>query len=314
MEPSFGIVVPVGPGPQEINRVRDLLETYEPGNFHLVLVDDAMVERGLPQEVGGLSPNCVAVIKNPRNGRGNGWDSGCAAAVLAGLGELSNKNVAFALKLDTDALVIRPFADRIIARFRDNPGVGMLGSRYFAEGSEPDRDWIRSMARVLEKLQRQFAVWRKTNVRAFPALQIALWGKDRKIRDTIRLAFINGFRAGDHCQGGAYALSRACLRGFEQCGHLKDPLLWLRAPIPDDHLLALCVKAIGFHFRSFDQDGEPFACAWAGLPDTPENLVKRGFGIVHSVKDHGDRTEVETRAFFKARRSEARAERSRCPC
>ena len=65
MEPSFGIVVPVGPGPQEINRVRDLLdslETYEPGNFHLVLVDDAMVERGLPQEVGGLSPNCVAVI------------------------------------------------------------------------------------------------------------------------------------------------------------------------------------------------------------------------------------------------------------
>jgi hypothetical protein len=303
---QFGVVMPVGPGEKEIARLRDTiesLETYEPGRFHLVLVDDSAAARDLKRDLGLSLSGRLTVIPNPRHGRGQGWEAGCTTAVLAGFAQLTGVPLAFVLKLDTDALVARPFADRIVAEFAQHPSVGMLGTRFFADGGELNREWVRKVGVVLEKLARPFALWRKTSVRNFPALQVALWGDYKMIRDTIRTAFINGYRVGDHCQGGAYAVSAACLQAFAQHGCLGKPCLWLRTPIPEDHTISLCVKAVGLSLRDFSGDGELFSSHWQGLMDTPENLLKRGYAFIHSVKDHGGRTEEQNRAGFRAART-----------
>jgi hypothetical protein len=303
---KFGVLMPIGPGPDEPGRLRDTvsaLEFFESGNFCLVIVDDGKEDRDFGRVVSELGPDRVTVMKNPRRGRGRGWEGACTSAVLGSLGHLADANVEFVLKLDSDALVIAPFADQIISRFAGDSSVGMLGSRYYADGTEPDREWVRSVAVATEKLMRPFALWRRTRVGFFPAVQTGLFGRYKRIRNTIRSAFVNGYRVGDHCQGGGYALSRGCLKALERHGHLDDPCTWLPTPVPADDVQALCVKAVGLHFRDFSGDGEPFACHWRGLPDSPENLLRRGAAIIHSLKDHAGRTEAQTRAFFRALRN-----------
>lgn len=294
--------MPVGPGASEVERLRDTvnsLEYHEPDGYLLMLVDDAPQDRRLKEAVGELESSRVVILKNPRNGRGDGWSAGCTAGVLAGLKLLAARSVKFALKLDTDALVIRPFSAAVAAKFDSTPGLGMVGSRYYAEGYEPGQEWIRGMGVWLEKLMRQFAIWRCSRVSAWPVLQIGCWGKYREIRNVIRSAFINGFRVGDHCQGGSYALSGELLAALDRDGHLDDPLRWLWTPVTDDHTIALLVKALDFQLCDFGGKGGPFACHWRGLPDTPENLLNCGAAIIHSVKDHGKQTEAATRKYFK---------------
>lgn len=302
MKPRFGVILPVGPGAGEIERVADTvqaLEAHEPGKFHLLIADDAMPGRDFFKAIPTLPQGRTTIMANPRRGRGFGWEGACTPAVIAGLKRFVSVDVDFVLKMDTDALPIAPFSSRIASKFAEDASVGMLGSRYYADGTEPDREWVHGVGLGLEKLLRPFALWRMTRLRKFPDVQIALWGDYRRIRNTIRQAFINGYRVGDHCQGGAYALSRNCLKELDLQGHLDHPCTWLRTPVPADDVQALCIKAAGLHYRDFSGVGEPFACHWRGLPDTPENLLKRRAAIIHSIKDHGGRTEAETRAFFK---------------
>lgn len=103
--------------------------------------------------------------------------------------------------------------------------------------------------------------------------------------------------------GGGYAVSARALAALTTGGHLSDPLAWLWTPCSEDIVVTLCVTALGQRASDLNGDGEPFGVQAVGLADTPERLVERGYGIIHSVKDHGDRRETETRAFFRARRA-----------
>jgi hypothetical protein len=300
MSAKFGVVLLVGQGDKELVRGRDLIDslrTYEPGNFRLILVDDDVSGRRLvPKIASGLEETSVELL-NPRRGRSEGWGSGSTVGILAGLRcAAAMKDLEFVVKVDTDTLIIRSFSGQIKTRFREQPRIGMLG-QYL---SGPNKEYG---APFLEKLLRQFA-FRYRVSGGIPMLQVAFWGRFKRMRDTIRSALLEGYRLGEHCQGGGYAISRSCLEAFESKGLFDDPCSWLyfSEPLGEDRIVSMCAVAGGFLLQGYNRDGEPFGVQYRGLADSPQRMMARGFAIIHSVKDHGDQKEDDTRAFFRALR------------
>jgi hypothetical protein len=301
MSAPFAVVMLVGPGTKEIERAKDTIEslaTYEPGHFVLFLVDDVFAGRSLVETLSSHAKGQIVYLTNPRKGKGSGWGSGAAAGVLAALKQISeNQSFEFVLKMDTDTLIINQFSERIAARFGELPKVGILGAYQFS----PARFKDRTSAPALEKLLRQVTIWRRTPAGG-PAIQLALLGKYRRIRNIIQQAILNGYRLGEHCSGGGYAISKSCLVSMRQAGLLDQPTLWLQAPLGEDTIIALSATSVDFGVQGFEASGDPFAVKHFGLPDTPEQLVQRGHSIIHSVKDHGGWREEEIRGYFRARR------------
>jgi hypothetical protein len=301
---SFAVILLIGPGEQEIERAKDTIESlnaYEPGRFRLFLVDDAPIGPHLPELVAPKIKNEIVYLKNPRNRKGSGWGAGAAAGVLHALRRVVEMGpVDFVLKIDTDTLVIGPFSERIFSFFSDSPMAGILGVYQFS----PQRLADRTSTPALEKLLRQITVWRRTPAGG-PALQVAFWGKYGRIRNIIRRALLNGYRLGEHCSGGAYAVSPNCLHALNEAGLLAEPTLWLQTPLGEDQVAALSAASVEFGIGTFDPEHEVFAVRHLGLPYPPEELVKRGYSIIHSVKDYEGQREVDIRAYFRKRREYA---------
>jgi len=300
----FAVLVLIGPGAREEERLANLLESlwhFESAVSELVLVDDATPQRSfssLPHP-----PDCrVVVLPNPRKGEGDGWTGGLAAAMLAGLGWIAKNSACdFALKLDTDALVIAPFSAQIAEGFCAHKEAFLLGTCTKTPNRKYDLPEDFSTAPALKKLQRVFTVWRRT-WRPWPRAQCTLFGRDRVRARLIRAAVRHGYRLGMHCQGGAYAVSAGGLRELDKRGIFDDPLLWIWTPCSEDIALTVSVFACGGQAVDLNGDGEPFGVVSRGLPDTLERVVERGFSILHSVKDFEGWNEAETRAFFRRQR------------
>ena len=117
---EFVVAIPVGPSEADAGRARDLLDSlraHEPRARRIVLVDDALEPREWPEG--------VTAIPNPRNGRGIGTLGGTCTATLAALAWAhENAPGAWVMRLDSDALVIGPFAERD----RRPPGAPATGS------------------------------------------------------------------------------------------------------------------------------------------------------------------------------------------
>lgn len=290
---KFAVLIPLGPNDQEIDRMRDLLDslfTYEPQTSLVVMVDDSLKGRNLAAQIVLPSSCKVFSILNPRRRRGDGWSGGMTAAVLAGLALIEKEpNIDFVLKLDSDALIIAPFVEKISKAFARIPDLGILGS-----GSKTINNLV---APAFIKLSRKFTIWRRTNL-PWKHLQISLWGNDAKIRRAIIKALSRGYKYGEHVQGGAYAISQNALHQIARAGYLDNPLLWLHAPCTEDSVVSLLIRAEGFKLYDFNADNEPFGLKHRGLPDIPVRLIKRGFSIIHSVKSYGQFNEEETRSYF----------------
>lgn len=301
----FAVLMPIGPGEQELSRLRDTAESlfhFEPGVSELVIVDDVRPARDfstLPHP-----PGCrVVMIPNPRDGKGNGWSGGLTAGVLAGFAWIAQQSRGvFAVKLDTDALVVAPFAAQVAQSFAEQRDCAQLGTYTKTPNRKYGLPEDYSTAPALRKLQRRFTVWRRT-WRPWPRLQCTLFGRDRRRAGLIRAALRHGYHAGLHCQGGAYAVSTEWLRKIAATGALADPLLWIWTPCCEDIVMTMNAYAAGGLARDFNDDGQTFGVLARGLPDSLERIVERGFGIIHSVKDFEQWREAETRSFFRARRS-----------
>jgi hypothetical protein len=305
---KFALVVAVGPDQKEPERVLDLidsLEAFEAGNYDFILVDDQQGPSRFADAIPATLRLRYTEIKNPRRGKGEGWAAGCTVAILAGMSELIRRGMRFdfVLKLDTDALIIGPFSQKVTDCFRQHPHVGMLGSIRQANGTEPEGERIKPLAGAIDKLLKQVTIWRATPVGG-PAVQMALWGNYRTIRDTIRNALMNGFRIGEHCYGGGYALSRECVKAFAKAGLLANPRIWLPTPLVEDLTISMCTKAVDFHLKDMSGEAQPFAVRYRGLPAAPEKLVEDGRSVIHSVKDFEDLKEVELRAYFRRLRKQ----------
>ena len=62
-------------------------------------------------------------------------------------------------------------------------------------------------------------------------------------------------------------------------------------------MLGLLCGAAGLRMQSAV---ETFAVSWKGLPAEPDQLLRRGNSIVHSVKDGPHGSERELREWFRA--------------
>jgi hypothetical protein len=296
MTPRLDLLIPVGPDEREPERAREAIESvlaYEPDVGVVVVVDDGREPRELA--VAGAE---VVTLRNPRGGRGEGVYGVTCAATTTGLAWLREHGRApLVLRLDADALVIAPFADKVEAGLRTLPNAGIVGSYHFAPTAMP-RDFG-VWERPLRKLRRPLWVYRRPPA-GFAHVQRAR----APVREQLRRALANGYRPGEHCLAAACVLTRELVERLAAAGYLDDPLAWLPTWIPDDVMLGVQTRAVGLALAGMTGEGEPFGVAQLRLPGPPEWLVAQGYSLIHPVKDRfGDEGEREVRELFRRRRA-----------
>lgn len=301
----FGAVIPLGPSEYEIERTQDLLDSlfhYEPEVSAVVLIDDGGTDRKLAEKFRVPPGVGIVSVFNDRRGRGIGATSGLAAGMLLALRRLRAEcgEISFAVKLDTDALVIAPFAQRLSKRFTARQGSGMAGL-FEAHCDGTPRDFLK-FGKMARKLSAPAAVWRRP-VSRWSFFTLHLWGARATVRRQILTALACGYRAGEFILGGAYAVTGEAIRRMADAGFFDDPQIWLGTHFSEDAVLSMYVRAVGLELTGMEDD--LFGEQQIGLPDSPENLVARGYGIIHSLKGDERFSETELREFFRARRKQA---------
>lgn len=294
----FPVVLPVGPGAEEEERVRDTLDSllaHEPGAGPVLLIDDDPAGARDLSAVGE-----VEVLRNPRNGFGQGTLAGTCTAMLVALARLHELgSFGWALRIDTDTLVIAPFAERVERALARSSGTGLAGSFDTTANGEP-RDFTVWRGAV-RQLRSPLRVYRRPPA---PGLRVeqALWGRAARMRRVVRDALRNGYEPGEHVLGAALVITRDFVSRMHSAGHLDDPLTWLTSPVCDDVMLGAQARALGLGMLSLSDAGGPVGAYQRGLPDTPERLLERGFGLVHSVKGDRHASEAQLREFFRRSR------------
>lgn len=307
MTPALDVLMPVGPGAQELARARDAIASvaaYEPQLGAVVLVDDGPTERGLARECAVDGVHVVAVC-NPRGGRGEGVHGGLCAGIATGLAWLYRHGTSpLVLRIDTDGLAIAPFVQQVHDRLRRQPGVGIVGSYDFAPTRMPREFAV--FDRMVRKLERPLWVYRRPP-QAVRRVHLAV-GPTRAaaVREQIATALANGYQRGENCLAGVCILTRELVERLGAAGYLDDPLTWLPTWLSDDLMLGIQARAVGLGLAGMTDDGEPFGIAQLQLPGPPEWLVSQGYSLIHPVKDRfGPGNEAAVRQFFRARRDAA---------
>jgi hypothetical protein len=292
---AFAVVMPVGPGELELERVADTLESlhhFEPDVTRVVLVNDAPEARPELLDAAGSLASSTTIVQNHRDRSADGWSEGVLTSVATGMLEVStgSPSVEWALKLDTDALIINPFARSISERFASDPTIGLMGTNRCDIHGRP-RD-MRASGRPVRRLRAPISLWRRQR-----RMRTTLYGVSRERRQVIDEALRHGYIYGDHCQGGAYALSIGAIDGLAARGWL-DCRLWRGTLVAEDVIMGVQVSALGLKMVGMADRGEPFAVEHIGLPDAPEALRDAGYGIIHSIKGQGDLDEAQIRELF----------------
>ena len=295
----FAVIVPVGPSEREIPRLRELLASlsrFEKPNCFIVAIDDSPKPRPIETlwTEYGLEGT---VVHNPRQCRHRGLGAGLCPLVVAGLQwVIKNIEVEYALRLDTDSLVISHFHKKLEDHFNANPDCGIVGTyRYFPGGKLR----LKAFSPDLYRYSRRLVVFRDSNYLPSVRIRQGFWGLGRKRRELINRAVANGYTPGDHCQGGGYALSSSLLQRLKSDPGFKEVQLWRHHKMAEDFMMTIFCYANGMKVSDLNQHGEVFAVAFKGLPISPAECVAQGYGIVHSVKSYGDMAEDQVRATFQ---------------
>lgn len=296
----FAVVISVGPNDRELSRLRDVVAgvmRFERDNIgRIVVVDDSRGRHDYSRlGVDGLE-RVLRIVPSVRRGRGDGWRGGLTVNVLYGLKTaFLRDDVRFALKLDTDSLVIGPLFDRVRCFFESHPDTGVLGSGFASDfdGSPvPPSTWRRNLrkhARIL-RLRRK----------PFPRLECALWGRKRDRRDLLLQAIANGWPLGACAQGGGYAVRRELVEHWLRTGFLADDLLWLDTDLTEDVTVALLCYAARFRVADDNGRGGVFGVQYQGLAMPVPALFEHGYAVVHSVKAADPVEESRLRHEFAA--------------
>jgi hypothetical protein len=295
------LLIPAGPGAEEIARVADLLEAcaaYADLPLCAVIINDG--NDAVALELAGRAVGISTTVRpNARQGRGNWWTGGlCMAMVEALLWIARHRPCCGVLRLDSDAMVINPFARRLAALFEADPGIGMVGNGDTLTGEPPSPG--HSLTTML--------YWKSKPVsrdREHGKIIFSFWGWRRRIRRLIHRAQRNGYVLGDWCQGGAYAVSPALLARLQEDPALARPRDFLHLDFCEDVLMIVIVYALGLRAHYTTGPGRLFASKWKGLYAAPDALAGAGHGVIHSIKEHGQLTEADIRSIFRARRLKA---------
>jgi hypothetical protein len=291
------LFIPVGPGPLEIKRLRDLLESIkavEPALQDLLLIDDASRPRDLDKLAQDKGFQSITVFPGPRRPYFQRGFSSLTSMSLHALSWFVESTTAQALvKMDTDALAIKPFAQRILMFHSQFPEFGIVGDTDRTANGE-----ILRYAHVLySSVQRRWRWGLRTTVNNFMRNSF----KTGRQRNLIKKAYANGYTAGELCQGGTYSISRICALKMVDCGLLTDHNLWCFTDLgwsEDILMTAYCYITEMKH--CVDQD---IICStYKKLRYPPEELQVLPFALIHSVKDSETQSESRIRGFFKEQR------------
>jgi hypothetical protein len=293
------LLIPAGPGAPEIARIADLFDacaTYADLPLCAVIINDGNDADAL--ERAGHARNIpTTVLPNARRGEGEWWSGGLCMAMVDALRWIARfRPCRGVLRLDSDALVINPFAAQIAGFFETHPTIGILGNFDSASGLPCPPGHI-----VSTRLY-----WRSKRIshdRELKKLIFSFWGWRRRIRRLINRATRNGYVLGDWCQGGAYALSPEFLRRLAADADFTRPRDFLPIDFCEDVLLTLITHAMHLSVHYNSGPTGLFVSKWKGLRAAPEVLAASHHAIIHSVKDHEGRTESATREFFRQRRA-----------
>jgi len=250
-----------------------------------------------------------------------------AAGVLHAVKTLSQKypeRYQYLLKLDTDALVIAPFIEKLSKFFNDNEHIGEIGSYLlFPDGEERpgNQEWAplimsigtmrfyfrrRYFIKLLEHIGRVTSsnlAWR----RKLWFVRIALLGsltRHRTWRLILDRATKTGYQPGFHVQGGSYAISGRVLRSpyFQHC--IDDCTISYGTNLSEDVLVSLLVIASNFELQDYNRRTQCFGIWWRWPTFDQRELLEREYSIIHSVKHpEGLSAEKEFREFFRALRN-----------
>jgi len=185
------------------------------------------------------------------------------------------------LKIDPDALIIGSGLEQALSSaFSANSKYGLLGTYHTDWNGEP----------------RDLSYWRERMLRVHKDL-----GKP------YQLAIQNGYHVGDGVQGGAYALSRACLDSIIQRGWFlgRDgyrPSGVRGQHVAEDSLIAMLTYAAGYQAGEIGGPGQAFGIWDVGLPMSPEELVRQNRIVTHAMK-YQDDISLAARDYFRARRT-----------
>lgn len=301
---DYAIVLPVGPDLIEIDRVADLIESVrasERGRCWFVMVDDGIEDRKLTEKF-EIPANWVSTSiphprrKFPERAVVATSGKGICSAVLAALSNVATNapEARFTLKLDTDALIIGPFVEKLATVVAAHADVGMIGA-YDRTPNGDLRDTTFA-AHIMRSLHKPAGFLRRVK-NTIARNEFAI------VSSHIAQAISNGYNYGDHCLGGAYACSAELLKRMKLQRYLEYPQLWLPIDSPEDVMLGMYSKAVGLRHFSYVGRNEVFGVRYKGLADTPQALLDRGFSVIHAVKNDKQFTELQIRQFFKEHRT-----------
>ncbi len=289
----FAVLIPVGPAPREPERLADAMESVRSfensKDVHLVVVDDGERPRRFP--ISSEDWGSVDVVRTALwSGRRPDPYSAMVAGTIDGMRLAGPRRPEFLLKLDTDALLVAPVAEKLRSVFADDT-VGVAGS-YTHTCTGAPRDW----SGWRSKLRRATLPvgFGPNGVVGLRSLQAA-----KSVRTLLERAKHNGYELGAHCLGGAYAVGPGLLARDD----LLDWRPWVRTGLGEDIVVGVITAVASLTVRGAVAPGDAFGLAWQDLPLPPEQLIEKGYSVVHSVRDQPFGTESELREFFGARRA-----------
>jgi hypothetical protein len=278
------IYVPVGPA----TRFEFLLDTlrsierFAESRHRLLLVDDSA--EGLGARAKEAMPEIdVLVLREPGSDAAYNVDGGLFVKVARTVRYATTTYSFQALmRLDTDALMCNPGADtRAIELLGSDPRLGMLGSfRTRCDGHNRAADFpkIGNLVRRDEGSPDE--------------------GLASVMRSLLSEACANGYEYGEHILGPGSIMSRAACEALSAYPLYGDERL-SKASLSEDHLHSIFIRAVGLESGDFACDDLPLGVWSWHLQWSPEELVRRGKSVVHSVRGYGDWGEDAVRAEFR---------------
>ncbi len=297
---AFVYVIPLGSSALDRHRCADLLDSIrccEPTAAHTYLVNDGNDDRALRRllEVSGLGGSVVAT---PGAGRGLHWSDrltvGLSHTYRRVLRDFPDHSVC---RLDTDALIVRPFGEAAARIFAADPQVGLIGSSgLFGGGRHLGRWW----ARQARQLTRRLVRWHRP-----PYFRQNLVGVNGLMRRHALRAAALGHSLGTAVCGGGYLFRAEAIRAVFSLPGTDRLAERSQIAVAEEVLHSILTCAAGYRLEIQDKPGDPFGIAWRGLPGgSLREVWERGNAIIHSVKTHGGFNEGSTRDFFRHRRAE----------
>lgn len=283
------ILLPVGPG-TELPFLLDTLESVEQfaDRDHKVLVVDDSGE-GIGADVQQALPAVDILLLRPpgfntaRSVAGRFFET-IATAVRHAVAEYSFEVM---MRLDADALMCNPGADRRGIDFlQANPNVGMIGSYRVRCDGQP-----RDFSGAAGHLKRESGLKFMPGKRALAA----------SLNRLLRPALENGYELGENI------IAPGSMMSFEAAEQLAaHPLFghpsFRPTRLGDDHLNSLMLRSLDFELADFATGGLPLGVWLRKIEWSPEELVKRGKAVVHSVRGYGGMGEAEVRNAFRSLR------------